>query len=242
MLMFVLNSFLYQLPKKILINKYIIVHVSLVKYKEISWTKVTTVMRKKFGIDIDGTVTSPTAIIPFINKAFDLNILYEDVNQYELTPFVNVSEEEFAKWFVENEPIIYRDSPPANGAAQVLNKWKNKHDLIFISARGPHLLDVTKEWFFQQEITFHDIELVGSHDKVAAVKKRQIDIFFEDKHDNAVMIHEGCQIPVILFDTPYNQDPLPKGVIRVRDWREANIWVENWLNKQQVPIRKKQLV
>lgn len=185
-------------------------------------------MKKRLGIDIDGTVTCPTSMVTFINKAFNLNLLYEDVNRYELTPFVNVPEADFAKWFVESEPVIYRDSPPAKDAIQILSMWKKKHDLIFISARKPYLLDVTEEWFQRQGLSSHQIELVGSHDKVETVRKQRIDIFFEDKHDNAVMIHNECQIPVILFDTPYNQDPLPNGVIRVKDWREAYNWVENW--------------
>lgn len=189
-------------------------------------------MRKRFGIDIDGTVTCPKSIIPFINKAFDMNIMYEDVNQYELTPFVNVSEKEFATWFAENEPIIYKGSPLAEGAGTILNKWKNEHELFFISARGSQLLDITIEWFLDKGLTFDHIELIGSHDKVATVKKHSVDIFFEDKHDNAVMIHEECQIPVILFDTPYNQEPLPKGVIRVNNWSEAYLWVENWERQQ----------
>ncbi|MBM7651653.1 putative HAD superfamily protein [Neobacillus cucumis] len=196
---------------------------------------------KRFGIDIDGTVTSPASLLPFINKAFNLNILYEDVNQYELTPFVNVGEKEFAEWFTENEPMIYKGSPPANGAIQVLKKWNLKHALFFISARDPHLLDVTEEWFYQNGLTFHHIELIGSHNKVETVKKHDIDIFFEDKHDNAVMIHEECGIPVLLFDTPYNQDPIPKGVIRVKNWKEANKWVENWLKRSELSA-KKQLV
>lgn len=190
-------------------------------------------MRKRFGIDIDGTVTCPTSIIPYINKAFGMNIMYEDVNQYELTPFVNVSEEEFAKWFLENEPIIYKESPLAQGAEKVLSNWKNDHELLFISARGPHLLDVTENWFSEKGLTFDHIELIGSHDKVETAKKHSVDIFFEDKHDNAVLIHEECRIPVILFDTPYNQKPIPKGVIRVNNWKEANIWVESWLKTQK---------
>ncbi|HZG73794.1 MAG TPA: hypothetical protein VEY51_19840, partial [Chondromyces sp.] len=55
------------------------------------------------------------------------------------------------------------------------------------------------------------------------------DIFFEDKHDNAVMIHEELNIPVILFNTPYNQDPIPPGVIRVSSWSEAEKWVQHWV-------------
>lgn len=190
-------------------------------------------MKKRFGIDIDGTVTCPTSILPYINNAFGLDIAYEDVDQYELTPFVNVPEEEFAKWFQENEPIIYQGSPLAKGAKKVLKKWEKEHELFFISARDNQLLDVTKKWFADNELMFHHIELIGSHDKVETVKKHKVDIFFEDKHDNAVTIHEECQIPVILFDTPYNQNPIPKGVIRVHNWAEANIWVENWLRQQQ---------
>ena len=35
-------------------------------------------------------------------------------------------------------------------------------------------------------------------------------------------IHEELDIPVILFDTPYNRNPIPDGVIRVYDWQQAN--------------------
>ncbi|WP_312473643.1 hypothetical protein [Neobacillus sp.] len=190
-------------------------------------------MKKRFGMDIDGTITCPKSIIPYINKAFCMNIAYEEVDQYELTPFVNVPEEVFAKWFSENEPIIYQGSPPAHGVIKVLNNWKKDHELYFISARSSYLLEVTEKWFLDHRLTFDHIELIGSHDKVETAKKHEVDIFFEDKHDNAVMIHEECQIPVILFDTPYNQQPIPKGVIRVNDWKEANIWVENWLKNEK---------
>ena len=145
-------------------------------------------MKKRFGIDIDGTVTSPSAILPFINKAFGLNITLADVKQYDLNPVVNVSEQEFANWFMNNEPRIYAGSPIAQDAASVLTKWRNQYELCFISARGPHLLDITKKWFIEQNLTFDEIELIGTHNKIESVKNYKIDLFFEDKHDNAVDI------------------------------------------------------
>jgi uncharacterized protein len=186
-------------------------------------------MKKRLGIDIDGTVTSPSAMIPFINKAFGMNITLNDVKQYDLNPVVNVSEQEFAEWWIENEPIIYAESPIADDAASVLTEWENKFDLCFISARSPHLLNITKKWFLDHNLNFHEIELIGTHDKVEAAKRHKVDLFFEDKHDNAIIIHEECKIPVLLFDTPYNQDPIPEGVIRVFSWKEAKLWVENWM-------------
>jgi uncharacterized HAD superfamily protein len=188
-------------------------------------------MKKRFGIDIDGTVTSPSSLLPYMNRAFNLKLTLSDIKQYDLTNVVNVSVGEFSRWFIANEPIIYEGSPLAEGAEYVLNKWKNEADLYFISARPSHLLDLTKNWFHKNGLTFHHIELIGSHDKVSTAKKHDVDIFFEDKHDNAVMIHEECNIPVILFNTPYNQDPIPDGVIRVNNWSEAYNWVDNWLKE-----------
>ena len=37
---------------------------------------------------------------------------------------------------------------------------------------------------------------------------------------------KNLDIPVILFDTPYNRKPIPEGVIRVQDWQEANDWIK----------------
>lgn len=185
-------------------------------------------MKKRLGIDIDGTVTSPSAILPFINKDFGLKVTLEDVKQYDLNPVVNVSEQEFAKWWIKNEPIIYAESPIADDAAAVLAEWKSKFELYFISARSPYLLENTKNWFLNHDIGFDEIDLIGTHDKVEAAKKHKVELFLEDKHDNAIVLHEECHIPVLLFDTPYNQDPIPKGVIRIFSWKEARNWVENW--------------
>lgn len=184
-------------------------------------------MQRKFGIDIDGTVTCPTSLVPFINESFNLNITLDDLTEYELNKCLDIPEEALYQWFMKTEPKIYAQSPIANGAQQVLKKWVNEHELYFISARRDALLDVTEEWFHRHELNYHHIELIGTHDKVSTAKKHSVDLFFEDKHDNAVAISEELSIPVILFDTPYNRKPSPKEVIRVHSWQEAEKWVEN---------------
>lgn len=188
-------------------------------------------MKKRFGIDIDGTVTCPKALIPHINDGFNLNITLDDLTEYEITECLNIPKEEFYNWFVKTEPKIYAESPIADGANTVLSKWLNIHELYFISARSHTLMDVTLDWFQSKNINYHHIELIGSHHKVSTAKKYNVDLFFEDKHDNAVAISEELDIPVILFDTPYNRKPSPKSVIRVNNWNEAEAWVQNWLRE-----------
>lgn len=180
----------------------------------------------RFGIDIDGTVTSPTSLLPHINSAFNTNLQLEDIKEYDLTTAFTVSQEEFYKWFKQAEPLIYASSPIRTDAHAVLSAWKEKYELYFISARGEEVMDVTINWFKEQELLYDHIELIGTHNKIETARKYEVQAFFEDKHDNAVAINEELDIPVLLFNTPYNQQPAPKGVIRVNNWVEANKWIE----------------
>lgn len=181
----------------------------------------------RFGIDIDGTVTTPSSLLPHINKQFGTNLVLDDIKQYDLTSAFDVDPTEFYNWYKEAEPEICLTSFTQDYAQQFLKDWqKQRAELFYISARGSHVMDVTMEWFKREQIPFDHVELIGSHRKIETARKFGTDVFFEDKHDNAVDLHEELDIPVILFDTPYNQDSIPNGVIRVNDWNEANSWIQ----------------
>lgn len=184
--------------------------------------------KPRFGIDIDGTVTTPDTLIPYINKQYNTNIVLDDVIEYDfLSAFPHpVDRGEFARWFKENEPFLYSVSKIAQDAQQILRNWHKKYELYYISARDTNVFDITKDWFEQHQVPYDHIELIGSHDKIETAKKYEVEAFFEDKHDNAVMLAEELQIPVLLFDTPYNRKAIPNNVIRVRNWMEANQWIE----------------
>lgn len=187
---------------------------------------------KIFGLDIDGTVTSPSAFIPYLNKHFQKNLTIEDITQYHLPPFLNITDEQFGNWMTKHEQEIYANVALADYFKEALKNWEGRHQMVYISARGDHLLDITEQWFKQHAIPYHHIELTGKHNKIDSVKTHSIDIFFEDKHDNACDIAEECKIPVILIDTPYNRQPVPPNVIRVQNWLEAKVWVNDWLQNQ----------
>lgn len=183
--------------------------------------------KPRFGIDIDGTVTCPATLLPHINKQYHINITLDDVVEYDfLSAFpYPVDRNVFQRWFKEQEPYLYAVSELAESARDVLKNWQSSYELYYISARGTNVLDVTFKWFQDHDIPYDHIELVGNHDKINVAKKHNVDAFFEDKHDNAVMIAEELKIPVILFDTPYNRLHVPSNVVRVYNWHEANEWI-----------------
>ncbi|MGE7836996.1 5' nucleotidase, NT5C type [Viridibacillus arvi] len=180
----------------------------------------------RFGIDIDGTVTTPESLLPHINKAFNVNLALSDIKQYDLTAAFPVDSDEFFKWFRENEPEIYMASPIQQDAQAILSAWQKDVELYYITAREDNSTDVTYEWFKQFNVPYDKIDIVGPVNK--AIKAREYDVhaFFEDKHANAVQLHEELDIPVLLFDAPYNREPIPNGVIRVSNWQEANHWIK----------------
>ena len=177
--------------------------------------------RPRLGIDIDGTVTCPSALVPFINRDFNTNLQLEDIQEYDLTKAFDVDPNQFAEWFEQTEHEIYTHSPVHTNVLSILPHWPKCFDLHYITARGENVKDTTLEWFHKHEIPYDSIHFVGSHDKVDIAKKLQVDAFFEDKYDNAVTIHNILRIPVFLFDTPWNQGPLPKGIQRIYNWTDA---------------------
>ncbi|WP_096434641.1 5' nucleotidase, NT5C type [Alteribacter populi] len=183
--------------------------------------------RYRFGIDIDGTVTDPATFIPHINQHFKRELTLDDVTQYDLSKVLGISEADFWKWMQEHEGDLYAQANLAAKVKETLLEWEQVHELFYISARHNRFSDLTKNWFDENALPYHHIELLGQHDKIAAVKKHKVDAFFEDKHDNAVNIAEECGIPVVLINTPYNQDPVPTLVHRVNSWQEAQKTVQH---------------
>ena len=190
----------------------------------------------RFGIDIDGTVTCPTSLLPHINKQYGLELVLDDIQEYDLTKAVKVDNEQFFNWYKTVESHIYDTSPPQTYAKDILARWHDQFELYYMSARGANVYETTYNWFKREAIPYDHIELIGSPYKIEAAKKHAVHAFFEDKHDNAVDIHEALDIPVLLFDTPYNRKPIPEGVIRVKDWQEANNWIRR-LFPIEVPIK-----
>lgn len=173
------------------------------------------------GIDIDGTVTSPSCIVPLMNESFGRNLRYEDCYEYNLANVYNISDEEFDKWLDQNGERLYDEAPVHGNADHILRAWHPKFKLVYISAREARHRDVTINWFSRYNIPFHEVDLVGSHDKLSAAKKWGVDLFLEDRKENALQLSEALKIPVFLFDTPYNQGELPSLVHRVTSWDEV---------------------
>lgn len=179
-------------------------------------------LQLRLGIDIDGTITDPATFIPYLNKAFKKDLPFSAITQYDLSELYGISTEQFLAWLEKNEGDIYAQAALAQYALETLNVLYEQHTLLYISARHERHHSLTEQWFTGLSIPYHHIELMGSHNKIEIARKHQIDVFFEDKLDNANDLAEALNIPVILFNTPYNQGTTHFSVQRVEHWQEAH--------------------
>lgn len=177
--------------------------------------------KHRFGIDIDGTITDPATFVPHINEAFNKNLSFEQITSFHLPTVLGCTDEQFMDWMDKNEATIYAQSPLAPDAKKVLHEFHDYHTLIYISARPTKHSNLTQQWFDQHGIPYHTIDLLGSHKKIERAKQHNVHLFFEDKLDNANDLAEELNIPIILFDTPYNREATHKHVQRVKTWNEA---------------------
>lgn len=183
------------------------------------------------GIDIDGTVTSPSSIVPLMNECFGRNLRYEDCYEYNLANVYKITNEQFADWLDQYGERLYDEAPVHGTADHILRLWHQEHKLVYISAREHRHLDVTLSWFSRYEIPYHEIDLIGTHDKLSSARKWEVDLFLEDRLENALQLSEALKIPVFLFDTPYNQGPLPELIHRVHSWEEVNDTMKSLFSK-----------
>lgn len=175
------------------------------------------------GIDIDGTVTDPQSCFHYMNDTLGYAIDYHQATEYELHTYTDMTQHDFWDFMIQHghEEAIYRSSQPHTEVNVALWKMRQSHHLHYVTARSEIVRSVTEEWIKQHELPLDSLIMTGSHDKIGVVKELALDLFMEDRYENAISIHEETSIPVLLFDAPYNRRPLPDGVKRISTWSEA---------------------
>ncbi|MCT4796528.1 MAG: hypothetical protein LPJ96_12880 [Exiguobacterium sp.] len=191
------------------------------------------------GIDLDGTVTDPQSCFHYMNDALGYTIDYQRATEYELHTYTTMTQHDFWKFMIEHghEEEIYRRSLPHTEVSDVLWHMRKTHRLHYVTARSEAVRSVTEDWIKQQALPLDSLIMTGSHDKVGVVQDLSLDLFMEDRYENAISIHEQTEIPVLLFDAPYNRKPLPHGVKRIASWKEALHYVNRFEANRSISTR-----
>jgi uncharacterized HAD superfamily protein len=187
----------------------------------------------KIGIDIDNVLTdSYQTVLDEFNRRFDTKVLYHQVfDFYYLEKHAGV-DEKTARQFIRDRihaADFHEKLLPDKNALKKIKNWQNENFIIhYISARHDTSRGVTKKWLDKHGFLTHVSKLhlqnYGIFEDVALFKNSVIEslgisILIEDSLEVALKV----EIPVFLFDKPWNQGKLPKNVKRIHSWEEIEI-------------------
>lgn len=192
---------------------------------------------KKIGFDLDDVLLNfSDPFREFLNKKYSTNVKREDLKTFYIEKFFGLSDDvvknEVAAFLLHDD---HKNTLPIDGSMPVIQKLSQKYILEIITAKPDYLTDDTYEWlakyfngmFSVVHFTNHFQDSHKKRKKSDVCKSEGVNIFIDDSLDNAIDV-SSVSIPVLLFDTPWNQsDVLPKLVKRVFSWEEIEKEIEN---------------
>lgn len=186
--------------------------------------------RKKYkiGIDIDEVLIEfARGFCDYHNEKYGTKLTLSSFFTYKFHLVLKIPQEECTArvndFFTTD---FFTNLSPVDGAVQAIRILSKDYDLPVITSRPLFLRDQTNHYLDQyfpgmlsdryfSSSYYHNSG--GPLSKPALCKQLCADVIVEDSIDYALQCAE-FGIAVILFDRPWNQGPLPKGVTRFYNW------------------------
>lgn len=186
------------------------------------------------GIDIDDTLNNLSDILLEYGKRYNKENSIEHVIQKEKYDFEQAfgwNKEQENKFKEQYIGTCLSQATIKAGARECIQKLKEEgHRIFIITARTPeetveNVQEISEEWLQRNGIILDKLE-IGCEQKIDKCREHNIDVFIDDNTEHCKAVHENLGIPVILFDSIYNQDT--KDYDRVYSWEEVYEIVENY--------------
>lgn len=179
------------------------------------------------GIDIDDTINNLSDVLleygTKYNKenAIEYNIQKEN---YDFQKAFGWTEEQEYDFKAKYLGTCFAKATIKNGAKEYIHQLKEEGNKIYIiTARTPekavkNVKEISEKWLKEQGIELNKLE-IGCEEKVEKCREHKIDVFIDDNTIHCNSVKESLGIPVLLFDSIYNQEE--KDLTRVHSWEEA---------------------
>ncbi|MFZ2523259.1 MAG: hypothetical protein WAW92_02620 [Minisyncoccia bacterium] len=194
---------------------------------------------KKIGFDLDDVLLNLSdPLREFLNIKYTRSVKREDLKDFYIESIYGIEREIFKKdiadFYLHNDHI---NSSPINGAVEVVEQLSKKYILEIVTAKPDSLAEITEQWLLKHFPNMFKVVHFANHHHDNHKKRlkseiclvENISVFIDDSLDNAKDL-SSSNIPVLLFDAPWNQsESLPGLVKRVHSWNEIEKEIENLL-------------
>ena len=118
------------------------------------------------------------------------------------------------------DPALYQAAPPCPGVADALHAiagagWR----LVGLTARSPHLADVTRWWLRRHHLPVAEVHHAPFLGKADVAVGLGVVAAIDDNAAEAEALGQVCD--ALLLDRPYNAEHVPARCRRVHSWDDA---------------------
>ncbi|MGM0394013.1 MAG: 5' nucleotidase, NT5C type [Thermodesulfobacteriota bacterium] len=189
---------------------------------------------KRIYVDLDDVISRTTdTYSAVIEQEFGRQVRFEDLTCFDLKVSFQLTDREYRHFFDRiHQPDILMNFDPVFGAKEMLARWIDAgHRVDIVTGRPPSARDVSLAWLDRQRIAYTEFIMVDKYNRTGehhpgVISKTQLmacqyDLAVEDSLDTALFLAEQMDVPVLLYDRPWNARPVPHpNIIRVGSWRQ----------------------
>lgn len=189
----------------------------------------------RIGIDIDNTITHTRELI------YDYGVQFNQENHiqancssdgYKIEDIFHWDDKLAASFMDKYLISIYENVQPKIGALDVLSYLQRNHEIFLVTARNkyhPYIEQTTLNWLEKYKIQYDELLMNTTNNmhhcsKLDTCMEKKLDLMVEDHHDISLEISQ--QLPVIMFDYPYNAHVKDPNIFRVKNWLEVKTIID----------------
>ena len=177
---------------------------------------------KKIALDLDGVVFDSENLYRVYSEIYDTDNNKKDTlidnSQRTFQKRYNWTEAESKKFYNEIFEMVLRNANFMTGVDVVLNKLKDKFELIIVTSRNDFETQIAKEKL--SSIGFDDIKIFNNeHHKIDKLREEHVDYVIDDD-DKICMNAADNNICALYFKNNASNKVDKDNVINVNNWGE----------------------
>jgi uncharacterized HAD superfamily protein len=193
--------------------------------------KMTTT--KTIYVDMDDVLCQTARkVLGIIERQFGKQVAYEQLVTFDLGRGCGLQPGEIAELFrIVHHPDELLSIEPMAGAIAVLNQWVHAgYEIAIVTGRPPTTYEPSLEWLARHQLPYHAFVVVDKYGRFTTentigitlpeLANHRFCFAVEDSLTMAKYLANEMQVPVALFDHPWNRTELELPIIRrCNDWQ-----------------------
>jgi uncharacterized HAD superfamily protein len=189
---------------------------------------------KTIYVDMDDVLCETArGCLGIVEREFGKRIAYECLNTFDLGQACELDLEATAVLYhIVHHPDELLKLEPIKEAVPVLERWAaGGHEIAIVTGRPPVTREASLQWLKDHGVPYHSFTMVDKYGRfttentlaitLAELAAQKYRFAVEDSPTMARFLAHDMNVPVLLFDRPWNQGAVehPK-IIRYKHWDE----------------------